>query len=489
MNRSFELLKKTVLNKNLFLQVYVVVCLLYFMPSTLNVSAIPKLICFVWSLVILAYELIIKRSFLKSRYVYLLIGVCVTFAITIALNLDNGIVRSGQNYVYMLTSLFIAYIASSDISKEDIQKNLYRFNNILIIIVMIATLISVIEFLFLVAYKVPMAGGSLARQGFMESRLFGVYTSPNIGAMFGFASVAMILINRLIMKKEEIGKFFKIVYVINLVLQVIYYFLASSRGAQVSISVFLLLLLFFCLFSKKTQINELTIKSSQKNKVIAAILILLFLVNVASKPMKEFMGLIPPTFSQVTGLQVGYNYTNSVVEEEIDDDGKVIVEHAKEGAELSAGRFTIWSSAFEAWKQSPIFGFGDTNFYRSRKINHNINEKDLSDMAKRELRRANGNMHNGYVQALVMIGGVGFLLIMLFYALSLISIFLSFFNIRYQNNSKALLVDLVIFSLLVSFLVCDFFESHVLLNNRDVIGLIFWYYLGILSVGIHKKAG
>lgn len=488
MNRSFELLKKTLLNKNLFLQVYVIVCLLYFMPSTLNVPAIPKLICFAWSIVILAYELIFKRSFLKSRYVYLLLGVCVTFAITIALNLDNGLVRSGQNYIYMLTSFFIAYIASLESTKETIKKNLLRFNNIFIIIVMIATVISVIEFLFLVAYKVPMGSGSMARQGFMESRLFGVYTSPNIGAMFGFTSVAMIVINRLVMKKEDIGKLLKITYVTNFVLQVIYFFLASSRGAQVSISAFLLLLLFFFVFSKKTQLNELKMDSSKKTKVIATILIFLFLVNVASKPIKEFMGLIPPAFSEVTGLNVGYNYTNNV-EAEVSTDEPVVLEHAKEGAELSAGRFTIWKSAFEAWQQSPVFGFGDTNFYRSGKINHNIEGKHLSDMAKRELRRANGNMHNGYVQAMVMIGGIGFLLIILFYALSFMSIFLSFFNVRYQNDSNAILLDMVIFSLLVSFLVCDFFESHVLLNNRDVIGLVFWYYLGILSVGIHKKAG
>ena len=62
----------------------------------------------------------------------------------------------------------------------------------------------------------------LARQGFIESRLFGVYTSPNMGAMFGFISVVMVVINKLLVNKPY--RLLNIVYIVNLVVQIIYYF-------------------------------------------------------------------------------------------------------------------------------------------------------------------------------------------------------------------------------------------------------------------------
>ena len=53
----------------------------------------------------------------------------------------------------------------------------------------------------MISYHVPTGTpGLLARQGFIEHRLFGVYTSPNVGAMFGYTSIILSLISVLISK-------------------------------------------------------------------------------------------------------------------------------------------------------------------------------------------------------------------------------------------------------------------------------------------------
>ncbi|HFM7015726.1 TPA: O-antigen ligase domain-containing protein, partial [Enterococcus faecium] len=81
------------------------------------------------------------------------------------------------------------------------KKKMVYFNNVFIIIIFLAALISIYQFIFLISYHVPTGTpGLLARQGFIEHRLFGVYTSPNVGAMFGYTSIILSLISVLISK-------------------------------------------------------------------------------------------------------------------------------------------------------------------------------------------------------------------------------------------------------------------------------------------------
>ena len=87
----------------------------------------------------------------------------------------------------------------------------------------------------MISYHVPTGTpGLLARQGFIEHRLFGVYTSPNVGAMFGYTSIILSLISVLISK---ITKRF-VFYMMNFIVQIFYITLSSSRGAQVVICSF-----------------------------------------------------------------------------------------------------------------------------------------------------------------------------------------------------------------------------------------------------------
>lgn len=486
MNKLILKSKSIVLDKNLFLQVYLLVCLLYFMPSSLNVTAIPKIICFVWSLIILANELLFDRSFLKSKYWYLLIAISVSFIFTSIFNINSGIFSIFQNFVYMLTFFFIAYTASLNASNETIKKNMYKFNNIFIVVVMIAALISLIHFFLLISYYVPIGDGRFARQGFMESRLFGVYSSPNVGSLFGFISIVLVVINHFLMKAENINKIWKSIYILNIVVQLIFYFLSSSRGTQLVMSTFLLLLIFFCLISNKMSVDFIQLYSLKKRKLILVLFLSLLTINLGTAPIKNILGSVPGTVSNFTGLKVGYNYTDKS-EVSIIKDGEIKLEHSAEGAEVSSGRFKIWSSAIEVWKQKPILGYGNIAFYKSGKVS-GVDEKRMSETAKKELKRVTGNMHNDYIQILLMTGIVGFSLIILFYILSFSTILISFFSTQASNDSFGF-IHILMFTLLVSFFVGDLVESHLLFNNRDVVGLVFWYFLGILSMRSVKKVG
>ena len=98
-------------------------------------------------------------------------------------------------------------------------------------------------------------------------------------------------------------------------------------------------------------------------------------------------------------------------------------------------------------------------------------------------------MHNGYVQVLVISGIVGFVFIYTFYAfniLSLIKRFVSTENNSPSNSDYLLLGIILVF--MITIFIDEMVEVHLLFNKRDVISMIFWYYLGYLS-NLYLKKG
>ncbi|HAQ1931145.1 TPA: O-antigen ligase domain-containing protein, partial [Enterococcus faecium] len=201
MNRIVPVLEKSLLSRDAFRVINLIICLLYFMPSTFNVTNIPMKIAFAWGGIIVLYEVFIKKNFFKMRFSWLLIGAMISFILTIIINRENFLIPSIYNFGYLLITLIVIFPADFSQSEEEKKKKMVYFNNVFIIIIFLAALISIYQFIFLISYHVPTGTpGLLARQGFIEHRLFGVYTSPNVGAMFGYTSIILSLISVLISK-------------------------------------------------------------------------------------------------------------------------------------------------------------------------------------------------------------------------------------------------------------------------------------------------
>ncbi|ALV21561.1 MULTISPECIES: O-antigen ligase family protein [Carnobacterium] len=352
-----------------------------------------------------------------------------------------------------------------------------QFNNILIYTVFVAGLISVLMFIFNIGFIIP-SGATTARQGFVASRLFGIYTSPNIGAIFGFLSIVLSMLNNLI-KRGVWYKFTKL-YIANIIIQVLFFILASSRGTELTIMVFSLLSIVFIVIPYFIQ----TYKS--KTKVIFRT-ILVFLAFFAVS--LGFTGILKEGLSYVPGLvQQGFDKAG-VNEPQISDDEKpskkepidrVTIQHSPDDAEVSSGRFTIWTAALNVVKQFPVLGATDPYFYRND-IEHNtqIDESKLSTLDKNELKRAHGNMHNVYIQTLIMSGILGFVVIAVFIILHLRD------NITHLLKYKKVTVDYQIVAIMIFLIVAlfaeDLVESHIIFKVKDVVAIVFWYYLGLLQ--------
>ena len=477
MNRLYFMLEKNILNRDLYRKITLVICLLYFMPSTLSLTNLPMKIAFLWGLLIALYEFLIKKNFFNMKYKWLLIAILLSFFITIILNINHLFLPSVYNFGYLIISLVVFFPADIKQTQEQRKEEMYTFNMIFIGVVFIAAVVSLVQFLFLISYHVPTGTpGLLARQGFMEHRLFGIYTSPNVGAIFGYCSIVLSVINLLLKKSTMKMKLF---FFFNFAIQLIYLILSSSRGGQVvTISFLVLSLLLYVIPKFRNTFYEVT--NIRNRWMIFTILFLLLFLLFGNTPTKNMLGKIPTMFE---------NKTEFLKEDkEVSGEEKIVIEHSDENAELSAGRFTIWQAGFKTLNQSPLFGYGETDFY-GNSDGSILDKVNLSTLDKNELKRAHGNMHNGYVQVLVISGIVGFVFIYTFYAfniLSLIKRFVSTENNSPSNSDYLLLGIILVF--MITIFIDEMVEVHLLFNKRDVISMIFWYYLGYLS-NLYLKKG
>ncbi|MGP5430707.1 O-antigen ligase family protein [Enterococcus malodoratus] len=468
----YSFLDKTLLNKFYFRMINLFVCSIYFMPSTLNIADIPTKICFIWGGIIAINELIVKRSVFKMKYGLLLFLVLVLFAVTSILNRDFGIIRNIYNLGYLAISCLVFFPVEEEEYELEME-NLVKLSNLFIFVILLAGFISIIQFCFIISYHVPTGTpGLLARQGFMESRLFGVYTSPNVGAFFGFVSVVCSLF--IISQKKERSKKYNAFLIVNSIIQLIYYILSSSRGVQITIYAFLLSLFFLMIVSKNFRNRVLNFLKLSLNKfIVGAILVLLFF-SIGVDFSKTVLGYVP----------LASNNTKQIkkAEENKEDADKITIEHSEADAEVSSGRFTIWKAAITVWKHKPIFGYGDINFYHDSQTDNALSSLPLTELDRSELKRSHGNMHNGYLQVLLSSGVIGFLLVYLFYGLSFFYIFKNFLI----RNDKQILIAGLMLSFLVSVFANELVEAHILFNKRDVVSQIFWFVFGLLMIQTSK---
>lgn len=473
MNRIVPVLEKSLLSRDAFRVINLIICLLYFMPSTFNVTNIPMKIAFAWGGIIVLYEVFIKKNFFKMRFSWLLIGAMISFILTIIINRENFSIPSIYNFGYLLITLIVIFPADFSQSEEEKKKKMVYFNNVFIIIIFLAALISIYQFIFLISYHVPTGTpGLLARQGFIEHRLFGVYTSPNVGAMFGYTSIILSLISVLISK---ITKTIRVFYMMNFIVQIFYITLSSSRGAQVVICSFLVLFLLLFANSKfRKSIREvLPVKIKW---MVSILLVLLVYFSFGTNYAKDFLATIPVSIDRkVEVIESNESDKTPLPEKE------VILQHSSDNSEISAGRFTIWKAALKVIRPTLLFGYGETDFYGNSDAKF-LKKVDLDTTDVNELKRAHGNMHNGFLQVLVSSGIIAFICIYAFYVLNIFSLLKTFFR---SKVNYAFLGIVLIF--ILSIFIDEMVEAHVLFNKRDVISIVFWYYLGSISYLYLKK--
>lgn len=456
------------LNRDNFALIYATVCTLWFFPLLGWLMDPVCKVCFIWGAFLVLWDFLTKRRMFRSIYWVLPLLMIVGFGVTILLNIRYSFYMGVKHMVYLGISLLLLYGQDRTRSFESTKKLLYRLNGMIIGVVFVASLISIFMFIFQISFEFP-SGEIILRQGFLENRLFGVYTSPNTGALFVVISLAAMLINSLLKNNGKLKPHW--FYIVNIVVQTIYFSLTLSNGGFLTYIAFLVLLIIAYIFPnwKQTKGTAKALFST----FLASVLLLGGTIGLMFA-VRNGMSYIPPLVEKIWVAEDPEN-PDAADDEEAN---KIELERIESGDDTSNGRLVIWSGSLKALRQHPLFGYA--NMWLSEEDARPFDISSFTEEETEWLFKHVGNLHNAYVQVAVYSGIVGFILFLIFGCLLVKKIGLAL--IRGKKNTMTYNVLAVLFSIVGAIAANGLVEAHLLYTRQDPYGAIFWIYLGLATV-------
>lgn len=297
------------------------------------------------------------------------------------------------------------------------------------------------------------------RFGFVENRLFGVFVDPNYAATI---SVVVVLISLSFIKKNS-SLTQRILLMVNIVFQIFYIALSGSRTALVEIVICLFVGVFFGVVQKNKRIITIV-----KGIAISAIsvIVVVFIINVTQTVSLKIVNAYDTP-------KIVQNYVTKVNSKRVNKNDKIVVEDEKHinlnrkdvenNSDISNNRFNLWESAFEIFKETPIFG---------------TSPRGLIPFAQKSLPNTligkNGQSpHNFFFYSLAAVGLLGTIPLILFLFYNIIRTIINLWGLRDYYSYDFLFTILITLTLLIS---GSLLPDLVFFNKLG--SFLFWMYLG-----------
>ncbi len=453
-------------------------------PSNFNLEVIPIKIILFWGIYLVIKDFFFEKIMFQPKYSWLVVLILVSYAFSVVLNISYQFPQGPVNWSYLALSLLLVYPYDRNENLDDTKKWMIRFNDCVIYVLFFTALVSLILFAINAQYWVINGTGETwMRQGFLENRLFGVYTSPNFGSMLGLLSVFLSFVNNIL--KRGSWNHFQTLYLVNIFVQYLYFTLSSSRGTRLSIIASMLFIVFLLLVHRLQKDRRYF---RHIFKAALTVLASLFLFSACNNASQQILSYLPSTveFTQdVLQGEANLSFSEGMNAGSADNrPSPIVIQHSDENSELSSGRFTIWRAGLKALKQRPLFGLADADLYRDLgefEAPVQIDSSKLDQISRSELKRASGNMHNAYVSILVYTGLVGTSLFVIWAGLYAYHHLAFLFSKKFDWNRTDHQLFATILIMLIAILVDNLVETHIVFSNGNSIGFIFWTYAGYLS--------
>ena len=393
------------------------------------------------------YNLVIKKVYLKIKTIeYLLLFFAfniITSILVISYGYSTNIKNALIFYIYFLT----VFPIFTEITREEGKKIYDYFFYTVTVLNTFGVLVSLIQFVLLKGYRVHDYKGLYIRQGFVESRLFGILASPNFLSL-----ISLIIIIFLVLKICSFEKGYRFISIVAIVLNFIYIVLSGSRTA------FICMMIAAVIYSIVTFYKKGNVKSLLK--VALAIVVVLFSYKAVNFTSEQYLK---------------YNKERLEVQDKKleNKDNNLSLERTDTSEEnISNNRFAIWKSTASFVPKKPIFGYSGGNWYEiGKKINPDeyiIKEHYLT--------------HNGYLEILFYNGLAGFISMGIFVLSFFISMVKRIFRDKKEDlvNKDLLSIVMILMVILVSnlFLSSTFYGISLL---GIILFLMAGYFYSIVS--------
>lgn len=413
-----------------------------------------------WGGALLIYMGLFQRKALSSRGIVLLGVFLAANIITLLVNREESFIKNSFIMLFCVVYFFIYCVSDKAPNRAAIYRQIYIICWTLVWITFCLSIISLVTAVAGLHWTIDIGdveapqGINIRGAGFVQ--LIGVYSGAIVLAVMSilsiFSSITIIYIKR---QKKNLYKYSKVCQcflVGNIIIQFICFCLTNSMTP---------LLAFFCAIGLGSYIflyHILKVKSQKKRSfrkvwiegrsLIGALIgsvLIVFLVFCAMK-----------------ACQVGV-YTVILNGSEMESSTKS--RSVEVALENPSGRYEIWTSVIEKWKQSPLFGYsaGGT-VITARYAEDTIVYK---------------NVHNGYLSILLANGLTGLVPILLFGGLFLFDTIKLLFT-RFE------IIPLLAFVVIIFILAYNMGQSNFVME-RTFLMVILCAYMGYINYFVNES--
>ena len=318
------------------------------------------------------YNFFVKKAYLFVRKIEYLIIFFAMNIITSLLVMKYGFSTNIKNLVVFFIYFFAIYPIFQSFSKEKSRILFNLFFSVITVSNTVGVFLSLVQFFMLIGYRVFDYKGLLIRQGFVESRLFGILASPNY-----LSIISLIVIIYLWMRLSALNKIVKTLAISSIVLNFAYIVLSGSRTTYI------------CLVVAAFLYSLIKFEYSNKAKSFVTVLLTVGLVFLSYNGVKYSSDLYLKAHSAEIQLNKEKGENNHLTLERTDTSEE----------NISNNRFAIWQSTASFIPKRPLFGYSAGNWYELGKT------YDASAYIIKEHYLT----HNGYLELLFYNGLFGFL--------------------------------------------------------------------------------
>ena len=318
------------------------------------------------------YNFFVKKAYLFVRKIEYLILFFAMNIITSLLVIKYGFSTNIKNLVVFFIYFFAIYPIFQSFSKEKSRLLFNLFFSVITVANTVGVFISLVQFFMLIGYRVFDYKGLLIRQGFVESRLFGILASPNY-----LSIISLTIIIYLWMRLSALNKIVKTLAISSIILNFAYIVLSGSRTTYI------------CLVVAAFLYSLIKFEYSNKVKSFVTVLLTVGLVFLSYNGVKYSSDLYLKAHSAEIQLNKEKGKNNNLTLESTDTSEE----------NISNNRFAIWQSTASFIPKRPLFGYSAGNWYELGKT------YDASAYIIKEHYLT----HNGYLELLFYNGLLGFL--------------------------------------------------------------------------------
>ena len=318
------------------------------------------------------YNFFVKKAYLFVRKIEYLIIFFAMNIITSLLVMKYGFSTNIKNLVVFFIYFFAIYPIFQNFSREKSRILFNVFFSVITVANTVGVFLSLVQFFMLIGYRVFDYKGLLIRQGFVESRLFGILASPNY-----LSIISLIIIIYLWMRLSALNKIVKTLAISSIVLNFAYIVLSGSRTTYI------------CLVVAAFLYSLIKFEYSNKAKSFITVLLTVGLVFLSYNGVKYSSDLYLKAHSAEIQLNKEKGENNNLTLERTDTSEE----------NISNNRFAIWQSTASFIPKRPLFGYSAGNWYELGKT------YDASAYIIKEHYLT----HNGYLELIFYNGILGFL--------------------------------------------------------------------------------